>query len=658
MDQSSNIKLFTPILIPLAGIITGILIARCNVTNFIAYTAILLGIGLYAAFLKFSKSAKSASFAYKFQPFHNIWIYLISLGLGIISTNYNSPNPLSETQRNNTKYAVGKICDKKFTTLGDNAIISVSSLIDNNGIIENIPELKILLIKSDINADIDDIVLFPGDFVPIADSPNIFETGFAERLRLNGILYKVSLIDKDLQMLYSDFSIAGWFKRLRHKIEGKIENSGLSQPTQHFIITILLGDRSYLDYDTRQQFSDAGISHIIALSGMHISIIGGIILFILFPLNFFGLYKWRYLITIPVLWFYIFITGASPSTMRAGIMMTCIITCLLLERKNQAWNALLLSAFIILLIDPFSLYDIGFQLSCLCVGSLILFLPSLIKINQHDYPKLFTVLSFLASTIIATLGSWIISAYYFNTFPSMFIPANIIALPLMPIYMIATLIYLFLDFWGIRFTFLKFILDNAYQYMLDFLNWINPDSISTLHIQVPAIALVLWLLALTFIALRLYSVKKKYITALSALCAISAICAIPIFMYFSDNNDSIIFQDYADRPSIAINLKNNVSEYKFPVNQVSLLKVKDLQIVTADCNISNTSLKDSCDLLIITRSCTTDISKIQQQLKPRKIIIHPSVYKKREQELIRHADSLLIPVHSLRLHAPLRIRVE
>lgn len=181
----------------------------------------------------------------------------------------------------------------------------------------------------------------------------------------------------------------------------------------------------------------------LALSGMHVSIIAGIILWLLFPFNLFGIYKWRYIATLPILWGYTLVTGLSPSTVRAAIMLTVVMTCILTERKNSAWNALLLAVFIIILFNPDSLYDIGLQLSFICVASLIFFAGPLNPIDQHKHNILYDIVSAILVTLSATAASWVLSSYYFGIFPILFIPANLIVLPLLPIYVVLHLFFPF-----------------------------------------------------------------------------------------------------------------------------------------------------------------------------------------------------------------------
>ena len=151
--------------------------------------------------------------------------------------------------------------------------------------------------------------------------------------------------------------------KMRDRIEILIEKSMLDRAVSEFIISILLGDKSFLSNDVRDSFNNSGVAHILALSGMHVAIIMGIILLLLFPLQLMGMRKLRYVIALALIWAYAFMTGLAPSTVRACVMTSFMVLALLTQRRNKAVNSLLASAFIIILVDPASVYDIGLQLS-------------------------------------------------------------------------------------------------------------------------------------------------------------------------------------------------------------------------------------------------------------------------------------------------------
>ena len=111
-----------------------------------------------------------------------------------------------------------------------------------------------------------------------------------------GILYYTEVNESDIVLTGHHTSLTGLSRNLRDRLETVIEKSPLKLETRKFLISILLGDRSYLDPDIRRQFADAGVAHVLALQRNACGDNrGAYSLFLFFPLNFFGLYKWRLL---------------------------------------------------------------------------------------------------------------------------------------------------------------------------------------------------------------------------------------------------------------------------------------------------------------------------------------------------------------------------
>ena len=136
--------------------------------------------------------------------------------------------------------------------------------------------LKIRLYSDAIGACVDDDVIIPLHLEPIEDSPDIFSKGYASAMRSKGICYSTRCAGNEISVYGHTSTFTGMALDLRDQIEGFIEKTPLDRATINFLITILLGDRAFLDRETRELFADAGVSHILALSGMHVAIISEI----------------------------------------------------------------------------------------------------------------------------------------------------------------------------------------------------------------------------------------------------------------------------------------------------------------------------------------------------------------------------------------------
>ncbi|MBO4966079.1 MAG: ComEC/Rec2 family competence protein [Muribaculaceae bacterium] len=228
---------------------------------------------------------------------------------------------------------------------------------------------------------------------------------------------------------------------MREKLSRRIDEAGLSPTARVLVKMLLLGDRSDCTETLRQQFAFSGVAHVFALSGMHISIILGIILTLLMPLNLVVSSKIRYFVAILILWIYCYAVGFPVSTVRATIMASMMLAAIALERQSDSLNALFAAAFVILLINRSALADPAFQLSFFCVLCLISYSWLAEIIAGKQYGMGYKIASFFGAMIVATLGTWSIVAYHFGTFSLWFAITNTMILPLLPLYMIVSILY-------------------------------------------------------------------------------------------------------------------------------------------------------------------------------------------------------------------------
>lgn len=356
-----------PMLIPVAGLITGILsgILGAGVSTGLVISAI--SIFIYLVLIHFSKDPLKG---FRVNYLHHLWIFLIFTSIGIIDMDFNRPT-IEIPEIESIIGVEGHVNTIYCRTSGDKAEISVNKLILSSGKTIKVNNLKVLLKSDALECSSGDDVVIPSPLEKIQDSPNYFSNGYTRRQNNQGFFFETQCNGSQIQIIGQSGGIRELAGELREKLTVMIESTHLAKSTQNILITVLLGDRSYLQDDTRLLFSDGGLSHILALSGMHVAMIAGILMFILFPLNFFGLYRYRMLIVAGLLILYAFITGLSPSIIRSTLMMLALVICIFLERKNSAWNALLLATFIILLFSPEAIFDIGMQLSFVCVASMI-----------------------------------------------------------------------------------------------------------------------------------------------------------------------------------------------------------------------------------------------------------------------------------------------
>ena len=147
-----------------------------------------------------------------------------------------------------------------------------------------------------------------------------------------------------------------------------------SEKEQGLAEALLIGYKDDLDKNLVQSYSNTGVVHIIAISGLHLGLIYWLLLWLTKPIKKNkNLTRLRVLIIVLSLWIFSLLAGGGPSVLRSAVMFTCIAFGEVLNRKSSIYNTLALSAFILLCINPFWLWDVGFQLSYSAVLSIVIF---------------------------------------------------------------------------------------------------------------------------------------------------------------------------------------------------------------------------------------------------------------------------------------------
>jgi competence protein ComEC len=216
---------------------------------------------------------------------------------------------------------------------------------------------------------------------------------------------------------------------LRQYIIRMYGNRGITEKRLPLVSAITLGERDKLDQEQKQNFIKAGVMHIMAVSGLHAIILCMFISNILFFLKG-RLQVLKIVIVILFLWTFAFVTGLTPSVMRAALMFTFIEAGKLMNRRVNSINSVLASALVLIVVRPSVIFDAGFLLSYSAVIYIILFYNEFyLKLNPSGRVIKWLCQS-IAVTIVAQAGTLPLTLLLFNRFPVYFLLTNIIIVPL------------------------------------------------------------------------------------------------------------------------------------------------------------------------------------------------------------------------------------
>lgn len=269
---------------------------------------------------------------------------------------------------------------------------------------------------------------FSFDFQSHYKKKGIHHHGFLE-------LNKTALVRKNKR------AIDSWHGQIRAYIETKIETSGL----QRFGLAkaILLGEKEDLLTIEKDSFAASGTSHVLAVSGLHVGLIYFLFLGLLrpfFPNNS----RWLVAVLLILVWTYALISSFAPSVKRASLMLSFVALGKVLNPKINVYNILFLSAMLILLFSPSELYSVGFQLSYSAVLGLVTFYPKLDRILTLQNPILKKIWSLLSISLVAQVSTLPIVLIYFHQFPSYFLIANLLVVPLLGLLLMVLTFFIFL----------------------------------------------------------------------------------------------------------------------------------------------------------------------------------------------------------------------
>lgn len=474
--------------------------------------------------------------------------------------------------------------------------------------------------------------------------------------------------------------IKATFLRLRQAVADRISASGVSEPTSIMLRAFLTGDDSGIDSSVRDDFARAGVAHLLALSGLHVGVLTLILALVFYPLSLFGLYKWRWGLTMIFLWLFALMTGCSPSVVRAVIMASVVIGAVILDRPRSSMNALCLAAALILLFDPHSLYRAGFQLTFLATASIILCSGRLTPQSiGNRYVR--WIVGSIAVTMSATIATLPLASWMFHRIPLYFLPANIFAGLLMPPLLVCGVLLGIFGGGGV----LASAADFIYSLQADVVQWfasLGGASVEQVYFDawklVPAYVCV----AALFCALLLKG-RRARVVSLSVAALSLAVCLLVKDFHFpekemfitgdtkrttilchhgntlevciisqpkftdSDSTDFVaLYRDFIGRRDIDTLRFVQIRPQETPV---AIKSVSGRRIAVAGKNALDVdSLACGADYLLVAGAFRGDITELAERCGADTVVLSADISKRRHLRMKRELEASGRPVRSLR----------
>ncbi len=325
----------------------------------------------------------------------------------------------------------------------------------------------------------DDILLVSSKIEVIKEPLNPYQFDYSKYMKTLGVHYQIRIYENEiLQKERGDPTFRGKAEKVRNSILEKLKKSSLTPAELSIIQALVLGQKKDISKQMYREYAAAGAIHILAVSGLHVGIVYFIFLFILSPLK--RIPKGTILMSVLIvisLWGYAFITGLSPSVIRAVTMFSFFAFAKIIHRQTNSINTLFLSYFTLLLLNPMWLFQVGFQLSYLAVFFILWILPTF---NKLYYPKnriIKKLWGIITVTIAAQLGIIPLSLFYFHQFPGLFFITNIVVLPFLSILLGGGILIIVLAVFNVLPNGLTLIYNSLIKMLNTFISWVaHQDS--------------------------------------------------------------------------------------------------------------------------------------------------------------------------------------
>lgn len=294
-----------------------------------------------------------------------------------------------------------------------------------------------------------------------------------------------------------------------------------------FAVALLIGDKEYLDYETNTAFKISGISHVIAVSGLHVGILFGLVYLLVGRKNTPAL-----LVGVPILFFFAAVAGFSPSIMRACIMYSLMLLATAIDKEYDPPTALAFAVFVMLLADPWTVASVSFQLSVSCVAGIFLFAEP-IRTWLMDKKRLGCfkgrvrkAANAFSASVSISLGATVfvtpLCAYYFGTVSLAGPLTNLLTLWIVSAIFYGAMAVTVLGLiWAPLGAAAGWLVAWPIRYVLTVAKAIAAFPLSAVYTD--SVYIVAWLIFI-YILFGVFLLLKQKRVGLTALCAVTALC--------------------------------------------------------------------------------------------------------------------------------------
>ena len=387
-----------------------------------------------------------------------------------------------------------------------------------------------------------DVMLIQAKIKEIENSKNPYAFDYKKFMQRKGIFYTTYIPASGWRKI-GQFKVS-FIKEKAHQIQRYFSqifaDAGMSGDEYSIITAILLGNDETMEPELKASYASAGVSHILCVSGMHVGVIFMILNFLLQPLEYSKqLRLLKAVLLMLFIWVYACITGLSPSVTRAATMFSFVTIGGMLRRNTNIFHSLFASLFILLIVNPLLIFEIGFQLSYAAVFGIVIFQQNLVALWEAKHKIINYFWNLITVSVAAQLATFPLSVYTFGQFPNYFLLANLSVISLSFLVVVSGVCLLVLSFIPVISSWIAWLLTHEIRLMNFLIQSIEhlPGSV-TENISISWVQMLL--IYLCIIAFYLLFLKKKKIYYWIGISSI--LCIILLFDFDKYQTQNIVNQ--------------------------------------------------------------------------------------------------------------------
>ena len=516
---------------------------------------------------------------------------------------------------------------------------------------------------------VDDVLRTYGMPKTIPEPLNPYSFNYKKYMERLGVLHQLNIVSTEyLLVKNSSITLFGFASTTREKIIQKLKKAPFGDKELSIIQALLLGQRQDISTTTYDQYKKAGAMHILAVSGLHIGILLLILEFLLQPIAYLPNGKKIKLgVLVFLLWGFALLAGFSASIIRATTMFTFVAYALYLNRPSNTFNILALSmGFILLVINPNLIFQVGFQMSYAAVFAIAWIYPMLQRFWFPKHQILNKIWQLVSVSIAAQLGVFPISLFYFHQFPGLFFVSNLVIIPFLGIILGLGLCILLLA----SINYLPNVFVYFYNFIIGKMNaviaWVaEQEAFIFTAISFPRSQLLLSYIIVFFLVASLSKPSFKKVALFLCSCILFQVLLIyqeyqlqkeeQVWVLHQNRNSVVLHQNGSHLNVFSMGKKvrpSTISRYKIEKN----IDSTSYAILQNSYRYTNTALKvvDSSGVYInpknpsiylLSNSPKVNLDRFIDSVQPIKIIADGSTYKSYINRWKKTCEKRKIPFH-------------